>query len=118
MIYADYTYYTGTYGGSAVSEENFPRFAAEASAFIDRVTFDRAAEHADDERLKMCCCALCDTLNSVADTGGMVKQSESVGSWSYTLNSGAANATAQGLMYDGCRRWLPAEWLYRGVARE
>lgn len=118
MAYIDYAYYTGAYGGSAVSEGDFPRFAAEASAYLDRITLDRAADHAGDERLKMCCCALCDAIHQTADTGGLIKQSESVGSWSYTLNNGAADVTAAGMMYDCCRRWLPAEWLYRGVARE
>lgn len=42
MIYADYAYYTDTYGGKAVSAEDFPRLAAEASAYLDRVTFGRA----------------------------------------------------------------------------
>lgn len=116
MSYIDYTYYAETYGGK-VTQESFPRLAAEASCFLDNATFGRAAEHSDDERLKMCCCALCDILAATADSGGMVKQSESVGSWSYTLASGA-NSTAEGLMYAKCSTWLPAEWLYRGVARE
>ena len=115
--YADYAYSTETYGGKAVSAEDFPRLAAEASAYLDRVTFGRAEEHSEDDRLKICCCALCDILTATADTGGMVKQSESVGSWSYSLASGSA-ATAEELMYKRCLTWLPAEWLYRGVARE
>ena len=117
MSYADYAYYTDTYGGKAVSAEDFLRLAAEASAYLDRVTLGRAEEHAEDDRLKICCCALCDILAATADTGGMVKQSESVGSWSYSLASGSA-ATAEELMYKRCLTWLPAEWLYRGVARE
>lgn len=118
MSYIDYIYYTGTYVGSAISEGDFPRYAAEASAYLDRITLDRAAEHAEDERLKMCCCALCDTIHQTADTGGLIKQSESVGSWSYALNNGAADVTAASMMYDCCKRRLPAEWLYRGVAKE
>ncbi len=117
MIYADYDYYTGTYGGKAVTREDFPRLAAKASAYLDSLTFGRAAENSGDERLKMCCCALCDILAATADTGGLVKQSESVGSWSYSL-AGSSAATAEELMYKRCLMWLPAEWLYRGVARE
>ncbi len=117
MSYADYAYYTDSYGGKAVSQEDFLRLAAEASAYLDRVTLGRAEEHSEDERLKICCCALCDVLTATADTGGMVKQSESVGSWSYSLASGSA-ATVEELMYKRCLTWLPAEWLYRGVARE
>lgn len=118
MIYADYSFYTDVFGGTAISEKDFARYAAEGSAFIDRATFGRAAEHADDERLKMCCCAVAENVCSAAATGGMVKQSESVGSWSYTLNSAAADKTVSSLMYDSCRHFLPAEWLYKGVARE
>lgn len=51
MIYADYAYYTDIYGGKAVSQEDFLRLAAEASAYLDRVTLGRAEEHSEDERL-------------------------------------------------------------------
>ena len=52
MSYADYAYYTDNYGGRAVTQEDFPRLAAKASAYLDNITFGRAAENADDERLK------------------------------------------------------------------
>lgn len=117
MIYADYTFYTGTYGGKAVSEEDFPRLAAKASAYIDRLTFGRAAEFPDDERLKRCCCELCESLMLTDGNGGMVKQSESVGSWSYSL-AGSESASETVMARAACRTWLPAEWLYRGVGRE
>ena len=118
MIYADYTYYKDSYGGRTVSEEDFPRLAAKASAYIDRLTFGRAAENAADERLKKCCCELCDCLTLTDGSGGMVKQSESVGSWSYTLASGTEGTSESVMARAVCRTWLPAEWLYRGVARE
>ena len=35
MIYADYTYYTDSYGGRAVNQEDFLRLAAGASAYLD-----------------------------------------------------------------------------------
>lgn len=117
MIYADYTYYISTYGGKAVSEEDFPRLAAKASAYIDRLTFGRAAEFPDDERLKRCCCELCESLMLTDGNGGMVKQSESVGSWSYSL-AGSEGASETVMARAACRTWLPAEWLYRGVGRE
>ncbi|MBD9061099.1 MAG: hypothetical protein EGR45_03630 [Ruminococcaceae bacterium] len=117
MSYADYAYYTDSYGGKAIKQEDFHRLAVEASCYLDLVTSGRAEEHSGDERLMMCCCALCDILAATADTGGMVKQSESVGSWSYTLASGSSTS-AGGLMFSKCQTWLPADWLYRGVARE
>ena len=117
MIYADYTYYISTYGGKAVSEEDFPRLAAKASAYIDRLTFGRAADNADDERLKRCCCELCESLLLTDGSGGMVKQSEIVGSWSYSL-AGTGNVSETVMARAACSTWLPAEWLYRGVGRE
>ncbi len=117
MMYADYNYYTTNYGGSAVSEADFPRLAARASAHIDKLTFGRAADHADDERLKMCCCEICDTLQNISESGGAVKQSETVGSWSCTYaDTETQSETAR--VSSSCRLWLPDEWLYRGVARE
>lgn len=118
MIYADYTYYTDTYGGKAVSAEDFPRLAAKASAYIDRLTFGRAADFPNDERLKRCCCELCESLLLTDGSGGMVKQSESVGSWSYSLAGSSEGASETLMARAACRTWLPAEWLYRGVGRE
>lgn len=118
MIYADYDYYTGTYGGKAVTQEDFSRLAAKASVYLDKLTFGRAAENADDERLKMCCCELCDSLLLTDGSGGMVKQSESVGSWSYTFASNSEGTSEATIARAVCRAWLPAEWMYRGVARE
>ncbi len=117
VIYADYDYYVNAFGGGC-SEQEFTRCAAEASAFIDRVTFGRAAGHAGDERLKLCCCSLVEIARETDGTGGYLKQSESVGAWSYTLSSAASNATVSTLMKDKCAALLPSEWLYRGVARE
>ena len=116
-MYADYEFYTKNYGGKAVSAEDFSRLAAKASALIDKLTFGRAKEHSDDERVKMCCCELCESLALTDGSGGMIKQSESVGSWSYTL-TGSENASEGAFARAACRAWLPAEWLYKGVARE
>lgn len=119
MAYADFAYYTDSYGGTAVSSAvEFARLAAKASAYLDKVTLGRAAEHADNELLKNCCCEICDTYKWTSDSGGMIKQSESVGSWSYSLNSASADKTVENAVYTVCRAWLPADWLYKGVGRE
>lgn len=112
-IFADYEYYKSVCGGG-LSEEEFSRVAAKASAYIDKVTFGRASEHADDERVKRCCCDLCDSLSTIS---GGVKQSESVGSWSVTY-ANSENASESNYARAACRVWLPADWLYRGVGRE
>lgn len=115
-MYADYSYYTESYGGSAVSEEDFPRLAARASAYIDKLTFGRAAEHAADERLAQCCCDICNVLQQSSESGA-VKQSESVGSWSVTY-ANTESQTEMALARSCCELWLPSEWLYKGVGRE
>ncbi len=114
MIFADYEYYRSV--GGSLSEEEFSRIAAKASSYIDRITFGRALEHADDERVKRCCCELCDTL-SAAVKSGQIKQSESVGSWSVTY-ANSENTSEMSFARAACRVWLPADWLYRGVGRE
>lgn len=64
MIFANYPYYRDVYGG-CLDKQTFKNAAVKASAYIDRLTFGRALQHADDERVKRCCCELCDTLSSV-----------------------------------------------------
>lgn len=112
MIFADYEFYKSV--GGELDERSFQNLAAKASAYIDKVTFGRASEHADDERVKRCCCDLCDSLSAIL---GGVKQSESVGSWSVTY-ANSENASEINYARAACRVWLPADWLYRGVDRE
>lgn len=118
MMYADYDYYTNNYGGSEVSEADFPRFAARAGAYLDKLTFGRAAAHADDERLKNCFCEICDLLKKSHDSGGAVKTSESVGSWSVSYDTAGSSSSEADKVRSCCQLWLPSEWLYRGVGRE
>ena len=112
MIFAEYEFYKSV--GGELDEKSFHNLAAKASAYIDKVTFGRASEHADDERVKRCCCDLCDSLSAIS---GGVKQSESVGSWSVTY-ANSENASEINYALAACRVWLPADWLYRGVGRE
>lgn len=114
-IFANYDYYKTVCVGD-LSEEEFSRIAAKASAYIDKITFGRASEHADDERVKRCCCELCDTLTA-AVSSGQIKQSESAGSWSVTY-ANSENTSEMSFARAACRVWLPAEWLYIGVGRE
>lgn len=117
MVYADYTYYSGTYMG-AVSEEDFPRLAVRASSFLDYYTQGRAKNNADLDAVKMCCCALVDkyqvieaaqqiaaTKLTAALTGDDVK-SETVGGYSRTLASGGESAAAALSATDGARKLL------------
>lgn len=138
MVYADYTYYFGTYMGT-VSEENFPRLAVRASSFLDYYTRNRAADNADLDAVKMCCCALVDKYEVIeaahalamknlanASANDAEVKSETVGSYSRTLATGgesalsALNATdgAKKLLAETCMEYLAhTGLLYRGGGR-
>lgn len=135
MVYADYTYYFGTYMGT-VSEENFPRLAVRASSFLDYYTLNKAKNHADLDAVKMCCCALVDKYAIIeaaqalamknlanASANDAEVKSETVGSYSRTLATGgesalsALNATdgAKKLLAETCMEYLAhTGLLYRG----
>lgn len=91
--YVDYTYYTTTYGGSAISSAEFTAYANRASAYIDYITMDRAVslmslvspspeETATMAKVKNAVCAVADQLKSYDGAGGGSISSESVGSHS------------------------------------
>ena len=96
--YVDYTYYTTTYGGSAISSAEFTAYANRASAYIDYVTMDRAVslmslsspspeETAQIAKVKNAVCAVMDQLKSYDITGGGSISSESVGSHSVSYST-------------------------------
>ena len=117
MVYADYTYYSGTYMG-AVSEEDFPRLAVRASSFLDYYTSNKAADNAALDAVKMCCCALVDKyavieaaqalaatkLTNAANNDDV--KSETVGSYSRTLATGGESALSALSATDGAKKLL------------
>ena len=118
--YASENYYIGVYlcGKEPDISAAFDFYAMQATSLMKQYTLDNVDENDIPEEVKMCCCELCDSLLLTDGNGGMVKQSESVGSWSYTLASSSEGTSESVMVRAICRAWLPAEWLYRGVARE
>lgn len=138
MCYADYTDYLAQYLGTSIREQDFPRLALRASAFLDAYTQGRAARHAGTHALTMACCALAEqyqmieTAQALAQTaltaslqsGGEGElQSQSVGSWSKTYRSAGERAreadasvkTAQAELPAVARQYLAGTGLlYRG----
>lgn len=70
--YADYAYYRDSFHGSAVSEADFPGLAVKASAFIDRLTFNRlrSADIIPDEAM-MATCAVAERIQAMVKSGAM-----------------------------------------------
>ena len=111
MAYADYSYYREQYYGERLDEKSFPRYAGAASAYLDRITFDRARERAESDSVMLACCAVADEMASCCV--GRVS-SEMVGNWSraYRLDDSSAGKrlytaaslylVGTGLLYRGC----------------
>jgi len=97
--YVDYAYYSGTYGGKAISSDDFSPIAINASLELDGMTLNRiringiTSYDADTQDLiKTAVCMLCDAINDVQDTTGNTSgmpgvTSESVGGYSYSVGS-------------------------------
>lgn len=65
MTYADYAYYSGTYQGTAISEDAFAALARRASLLIDRITFNRLnTGWPVTEAVKMAMCAVAETIKA------------------------------------------------------
>lgn len=64
MIYADYEFYTATYGGNQIKEADWTRTAREASAYIDQLTFGRLTGHPErvTEEVQMAVCAAAEVV--------------------------------------------------------
>ena len=116
MAYADYAYYSGTYGG-AFAETDYNRLSGRASAYIDAITFGRAAGAAGgtfDGRLKDACCAVADAY-ALAERGGIIA-SESNDGVSVTYVAGVSKLkTEDRRLYDAAALYLGCTGLlFRG----
>ena len=136
MAYADYEYYTTTYLGTAIKEDDFQRLSLRASSFLDYYTQGRAAQNSDLDALKMACCAVAEQYQSIDTAQALAQkslsaslesdgelQSQTVGSWSKTYRSGGDSAqqalssvqTAQAALGALAQQYLAGTGLlYRG----
>lgn len=125
-MYADFSYYTSTYGGTFFeTEEAYNPCANRASLYIDEITLGRAADHADNERVKLACCAIAEQVSVLAGietdmlNGKGKMRSQSVGSFSVTYaTSDELRASVKGEIGMLARLYLGSTGLlYRGVPR-
>jgi hypothetical protein len=112
--YADFTYYSGTYLGTAISEASFPALALKASAVIDQITFGRAATDTENETaIKNAMCAVAEELQKQDAQGGadgIASESQGNYSVSYTTTSNKSKSNTQKLQ-DVARLWLANTYL-------
>lgn len=63
-MYADYSYYQGTYLGTQLTEEQWPAAAREADAWLDRLTLDRLRRGAQvDDAVRLAACAMAEVAS-------------------------------------------------------
>ena len=119
-MYADYSFYTGVFFGTAIAEADFPRLSSRASDFLDYYTRGKAAkvpegDTATNTALAKACCAIAEAIQTdeqakalaakataaaLSATGGEIK-SESVGSHSVSYTTAAdyvKSSTGKGVL--------------------
>lgn len=103
MVYADCAYYKAEYRGKEIDDADFPRLSARASAYLDSIS--TAADHPNDEAVKLAACAVAEAWLKNENGGELV--SETVGPWSKTFSSDGKT---------GADRLLEAARMYLGPA--
>lgn len=134
MPYASYDFYRTAFLGRAVTQEDFPRLALRASAYLDSCTQGRAAGNAHLTAVQMACCALAECCQRIEAAQALAQaqlapagalRSETVGAWSRSYAGGAeaaaalqAGGAAQRDLAATARRYLAGTGLlYRGCGR-
>lgn len=87
--YADYTYYTDTFGGNLIPKETFDRSVKMAGRYIDWFTYGRINDDNvnDIDGLKDCACDMAESIykmlySSSAQAGAGEKKSETIDGYS------------------------------------
>lgn len=119
MAYADFTFYSTQYFGTAIAEADFPQLALKASAVIDRITFGRAATEtvaANITAIKNAMCAIAEEIQTIAaeEVTGYIK-SETVGSHSVTYDTSyASTLSTMDRLATAAALWLEGTYLMFG----
>lgn len=127
MAYADYTFYTTTFLGTAIaSSGDFAALALRASAVLDQLTYNRAVaiitaatDTVTIDKIKKATCALAEELH-IQDTANGVDgiSSESIGNYSvsYSDNSNRKQTNSNKNL-NAITLWLTGtDLLYKGFA--
>lgn len=102
-MYADYSYYSGTYGGTTVPEESWTNAAGRASDRMDAATFGRLASGVPavwDTQVRRCCCELAELYYSYVllpasqSENGQAISAETNSTYSVTYRSAADTSSA------------------------
>ncbi len=109
MAYADYSYYTTTFLGTAIASSDFSRLALRASAVIDQITFGRAADDTTNvNAIKNAMCAVAEEIQTIdQSTNADYVTSESQGRYSVTYHSSVVDTRTDTQRHqDAAKVWL------------
>lgn len=117
---ADYTYYTTTYKGTAVTNSSdYARLEKRAELYLKDYINVEAESFTDNE--KMCCCSLVDilnTYNAAADAPSKGIKSESVSGYSVSYSDGnTIFIDLKKQIKNEIALWLGINVTYKGVGR-
>lgn len=95
MAYADYEFYSNSFYGSAVPEDNFLRLAGRASDWLDTATFDRLVDslpssERSQKKIKKAVCSLVEVLYQLEQAK---KQASAAASGSSSVEVGTGTST-------------------------
>jgi hypothetical protein len=126
-VYATYSDYTGSYLGTAIASGGFGKLALRASAYIDLLTYNRAAavvtaatDTATILLIKLATCAVADELQNAEIGAGEGIQSERIGNSSvtYTTNSYAQMTRSQRISKAAALYLASTGLMYRGFNKD
>lgn len=87
---ADYSFYTGPFGGSFLSEEDFNHYEPYAERYIHTITFGRLLSgYSATDAVRMAICSVTDVLAEQAEAASKISygaKSETVGSYSVSYD--------------------------------
>lgn len=111
--YADYVYYTETYGGS-MPKVSFNQLSMRMSRWIDKITFGRLRTLAEaPEWLKFACCELCEKqfAHDSAKTDGKNVKSVNNDGYSVTFSDDSTSDVAhERALSDIANLYIPVEY--------
>lgn len=121
MLYADYAFYSTTFGGTKITADKWNYHAGLASDYIDSVTFGRAASVTDTSTLtliKKACCLCAEIFYSdysASETSGNI-ESEKIGDYSITYKSSESSDVRSAKLISTAKMFLSGTGLlYRGI---
>lgn len=98
-----YEFYTDTYFGNQITEADFPRLTARASAYLDGLPCNLS--DVSDDNVKMAICAVAEAWQINEQGGDVISQS--VGPWSKTFQRKAKSDDDR--LFDAAKIYLGGE---------